>query len=121
VALKYRTEVEECSWDRGRGYSSVPGSLVGWEDRAMQLDSGPRVPRTRGGHLDAGSAAHAPERGRGPVTQHRAGSAGEHGRHPASVLGQQAMPDQGVDAPMDAPQAPQIDAVSNGAAIEPKL
>jgi hypothetical protein len=52
------------------------------------------------------------------VAQHGAGSAGEHGSHPAAVAGEQPDP---VDPTIDRAQPTEIDSVRDRPALEAKL
>jgi len=61
----------------------------------------------RDGHVDwaVNGFEELPENGSGGVAEDRAGTAGEHSRHEAPVEAQSVMAD-GVDAAVDAVQAP---------------
>jgi hypothetical protein len=114
------TEVEECSW-HGRGwYSSVRRALVWWQGGAVHLDSNSRATPVWHGDLHPRTGTHAPQSSRRTMTQNRPRPAREHSRHPASVLGQEAVADR-VDAAVYLAQALELQPVRDRAAIEPKL
>jgi hypothetical protein len=92
-------EVEEGSGRGGDRDPLVRGAFVLWETGAVRVKLLGRVQGPWDRDLDAcaGRWADAPQRGRGVVAEHRPGTRGEHGGHPASALREGSVAD-GVDA-----------------------